>query len=219
MSDVYLNCSILAEYAINCSDFPVLRMIIFDYGNNTTAIFGNKIKDMVIEELDAIKNFIERQAKEKESELSKNLQEYKGKEKSVYSLIYHQLASLVEQELQKFHLKYPLAHKLVVEKIKDVSSQINDLENKLELLETYGNRRKIVLTDSCSFFSDDLDQVMYQDWSPYEQTFSFIWRKYEEGGKETKKKRTSLQFEDAVSYSCIDESDLFDKKKIKGSND
>lgn len=215
-----VNVTALADHALNCSDYPVLRMVIAECADPKKELFNGKSKEMVVAELDTIRTSIEQLAKREEEQLKK---EYINL-RTIYSLIYHKIASETEQDIQKFQIKYPQTNKLVAEQVADLRLQLRNLDAKLETLESYGNRRKNIIPDLA--LSDDLE------WSPYEQTFSFIWKNYtEQEEKEgpskkvktpTKKKQvgrrkkipSKIPEDPELSY-IDDETELLDKKKIK----
>jgi len=121
-------------------------------------------------------------------------------------------------------MRYPEANKLVSQKIKGIRNQLKNLEDGLELLESYGNRRKNIISESFMMCSSG------ESWSPYEQTFSYIWKTATENKDISKitvcKKKKYIEnnseifpFEDSADEddsNIIDiDTELLDKKKLK----
>jgi len=88
-----VNISLLIECAITCSDFPIIRMVVID--SNSTTFLNGKNKDSILSELNSIMNNVSKIATEEEEKLKIDCLEVR----SMYSMIYHTIASYIEQEM------------------------------------------------------------------------------------------------------------------------
>lgn len=183
--------NIYTDTILKCTDFLVIRSVLTD--SFIGPEFFGKPKDLVIDELDDIRNHINEQ-------MTSNTYLFEDDSfRAKAEVIYHRLSAYAEQEIENFSIKYPQIPELIKYRLSDVELELRELFKKYKFLETYKNRRNIILDDKV---------CEENHWSPYLKVFNKIWDDSKSGRSDYRSKRIlDLNSCDDVEYKkskCIE---------------